>query len=64
MGEALKMVIEQKREEYLCRMWLLAIAILHWIVFGLLVYSTETADLAPPASRSLAALLASVLSAV
>ena len=52
------MVVDQfKREEYLCRMWLLAIAILHWIVFGLLVYSTETADLAPPASRSLATIL-------
>ena len=58
------MIVEQyKREEYLCRMWLLAIAILHWIVFGLLVYSTETADLAPPASRSLAALLSTLLSA-
>jgi len=58
------MVVDQfKREENLCRMWLLAIAILHWIVFGLLVYSTETADLAPPASRSLAAIVSRLSSA-
>jgi hypothetical protein len=57
-------VLEQhKREEYLCRMWLLAIAILHWIVFGLLVYTTETAAQLPPATnRSLAALISSVTS--
>jgi hypothetical protein len=42
------------REKRLWRTWILAIAILHWIVFALLVRNSQTADPAPPPARSLA----------
>jgi hypothetical protein len=40
-------MLGEQREERLCRLWLLAIAILHWVVFGLLVRSRESAELVP-----------------
>jgi hypothetical protein len=43
------------RDERLCRAWLLAIAILHWIVFALLVHNSPRADSAPPPVHNLAA---------
>ena len=45
------------RDERLCRAWLLAIAILHWIVFALLVHNSQRVDSAPPPVHSLAAVV-------
>lgn len=42
------------RDERLCRTWLLAIAILHWIVFALLVRNSHLSDAAPAAADNLA----------
>jgi hypothetical protein len=55
-------MLQDHREERLCRMWLLAIAILHWIVFGLLLRNSDYADAAPAAAGTLAAALTEFLS--
>lgn len=40
--------------ERLCRVWLLAIAILHWVVFALLVRNSNVHAVAPAAARTFA----------
>jgi hypothetical protein len=49
-------MLESQRDVQLCRMWLLIIAVLHWVCFFLMVHATTPRESAtsPPAFSNLA----------
>jgi hypothetical protein len=48
---------EEQRLEYFCRMGLLGVALLHWIVFALMVQSSTSAMSTPDGFSDLAAIV-------